>query len=281
MKTTLITDSCCDLAPELLQNLDVRRVSFHINVEEKSFTDNHQINLTALLANMRACKSAVKTACPSPDDYLQEMRSAESCFIVTISGRLSGSYHSAMAARDMALTETPDKKIHVFDSKSASSGETCVALRIEECMEADLSFEETVENVSAYIDSLHTRFVLVHLDNLMKNGRLGRLKGVLGMMLGIYPILGDNGDGEIVMLEKVRGLKQAMGRLADLFKDNMDTQLRKTTTIVISHCNCEERALALKEQIQTFSKDLKKIIVVPTGGLSTVYANDGGIVLAY
>jgi hypothetical protein len=64
-------------------------------------------------------------------------------------------------------------------------------------------------------------------------------------------------------------------------KENVDPPLRKTTTLVISHCNCDERAMALKAEIHTIHKDLQKIIVVPAGGLSTVYANEGGIVLAY
>jgi DegV family protein with EDD domain len=281
MKTIIIADSCCDLTTGLLNNIDVRRVSFQIDIAENHFTDNHQLNPLSLLSQMHACKSAVKTACPSPYDFLDNMRTAESCFVITISSCLSGSYHAAMAARSMALEETPDKKIHVFDSKSAASGETCVALRIQECVESGLAFEETVKDVTAYIDSLHTHFVLTNLDNLMKNGRLSKLKGALGMMLSIYPILADDGNGEIVMLEKVRGLKTAMCRLAEIVRENMDSPLQKTTTLVISHCNCEERALALKEQLRSIHKNLQKIIVVPAGGLSTVYANDGGIVLSY
>jgi DegV family protein with EDD domain len=281
MKTTLITDSCCDLTQELLKNMEVERVSFQIEVGGKHFIDNHQLNLVALLEQMRVSRNAAKTACPSPHDFLIKMRAAESCFVITLSSRLSGSYNAAMVARSMALEETPDKKIVVFDSKSAASGETCVALRIRECMDKSLSFEETVKDVSAYIASLKTRFVLINLDNLMKNGRLSKIKGILGMVLSIYPILADNGDGEIVMLEKVRGLKKAMSRLVEIIKENVDSSLKKTTTLVISHCNCEERALALKEQLQTIHEDLQQIIVVPAGGLTTVYANDGGIVLSY
>jgi DegV family protein with EDD domain len=281
MKITLITDSCCDLVPGLLKDLEVRRVSFQIDLGEKHFTDDHQLDPAVLLEQMRGSRNAAKTACPSPHDFLRNMRAAESCFVVTISSRLSGSYNAAMTARSIALEETPDKKIFVFDSKSAASGETCVALRIQECMDKGLSFEETVTDVSSYISSLRTRFVLVNLDNLMKNGRLNKIKGILGMVLNIYPILADNGNGEIVMLEKVRGLKNTMSRLVEIIKENVDSNLRKTTTLVISHCNCEERALALKEQLQSIHKDLQKIIVVPAGGLTTVYANDGGIVLAY
>jgi DegV family protein with EDD domain len=281
MKTTLITDSCCDLTPGLLKNMEVERVSFQISVEGKHFIDNQELNPVALLEQMRASKNAARTACPSPHDFLIKMRAAEVSFVITISSRLSGSYNAAIIARGIALEETPDKKIFVFDSKSAASGETCVALRIQECMDKGLSFEETVKDVSAYIDSLHTRFVLINLDNLMKNGRLSKIKGILGMVLNIYPILADNGNGEIIMLEKVRGLKKAMSRLVEIIKENVDSNIKKTTTLVISHCNCEERALALKEQLHTIFKDVQKIIVVPAGGLTTVYANDGGIILSY
>jgi DegV family protein with EDD domain len=281
MKITLITDSCCDLTPGLLKSIEVQRVDFKIDLGEKHFLDNYQLNPIDLLQQMRNYRDVAKTASPSPQDFLNKMRAAEVSFVITISSRLSGSYNAAMVARSIALEETPDKKIFVFDSKSAASGETCVALRIQECIDKGLSFEETVQEVSAYIDSLHTRFVLINLDNLIKNGRLSKIKGLLGMVLNIYPIMADNGNGEIIMLEKVRGLKKATSRLVEIIKENVDSNIRKTTTLVISHCNCEERALALKEQLHAIHKDLQKIIVVPAGGLTTVYANDGGIVLSY
>jgi DegV family protein with EDD domain len=183
MKTTLIVDSCCDLAPGLLHLPDVRLASFLIDVEEEHFVDGPELSTIELLSRMRASKNAVKTSCPSLQNYLEEMRtSEESCFVVTVSSRLSGSYNAAMAARCLALEEFPEKKIHVFDTKSAASGETCTALRIQDCLERGLGFEETVEDVSSYIDTLHTFFLLKNFDNLMKTGRLSRIRGLLGMV---------------------------------------------------------------------------------------------------
>ncbi len=281
MKTTLIYDSCCDLTPGLLKDLDSRRASFYIDIDDMHFSDDSLLNPLELIPLMHASKNPARTACPSPEDYLKEMLNAEVCFVVCISSRLSASYNAAVAARDLALEQSPGKKIHVFDSKSAAAGETCVALRIQECVENGLSFEETVEDVSRYIGSLNTHFILKDLDNLMKNGRLGKVKGTLGMLLGIYPIFSDNGDGEIIVLEKVRGLRHAMNRLVDIIRENLDSPLKKAATLVISHCNCEERALELKKKLQAIHMDIRRIIVVPAGGLSTVYENDGGIVLAY
>jgi DegV family protein with EDD domain len=281
MKTTLIYDSCCDLTPGLLKDLDIRRASFHIDIDDKHFLDASRLNPLELIPLMHASKNAAKTACPSPEEYLKEMLDAELCFVVCISSRLSASYNAAVTARELALEQSPGKKIHVFDTKSAAAGETCVALRIQACVESGLSFEETVEDVSAYIGSLHTNFILKDLDNLMKNGRLGKVKGTLGMLLGIYPIFSDDGNGEIIVLEKVRGLRHAVSRLVEIIRENLNTSLKKATTLVISHCNCEERALDLEKQLRAIHADIRRIIVVPAGGLSTVYANDGGIVLAY
>ena len=281
MKTTLIVDSCCDLKPGLLHLTDVRQANFLIDVEDEHFVDGPDLNMVELLARMRASKNPVKTSFPSVHSYMEKMRTAGDCFVVAISGRLSGSYDAAMTARSLVLEEFPEKKIHVFDTKSAASAETCTALRIQECLEQGLSFDETVKEVSAYIASLHTVFLLKNFDNLMKNGRLSRAKGLLGMVLGFHPIFADNGDGEIIVKEKVRGLKQAMDRLAGVVRETMETAGKKPKTLVISHSNCEERAMGLREHLLAICQDLQQVIVVPAGGLTTVYADDGGLVLAF
>ncbi len=138
-----------------------------------------------------------------------------------------------------------------------------------------------MENVSAYIASLHTVFLLKNFDKLTKTGRLSRIKGLLGMVLGLHPIFTDNGDGDLIVKEKVRGLKHAMGRLAGVVRENVEAAVQLPKTLVICHSNCEERAMDLRQQLLTLHREMCRIIVIPTGGLSTVYADDGGIVLSF
>ena len=127
---------------------------------------------------------------------------------------------------------------------------------------------------------MKTYFVLDDLSNLVKNGRISKMAGMMGTMLNIRPIMGENGKGEIIQLDKVRGTQNAMNRLTEIVAEHLKSMQHASKTMVISHCNCPERASQLKESLLKACPALKEIILVPTGGVSTVYANDGGIVLA-
>ena len=281
VRPSLIVDSGCDLTESLLNRLDVLLVNFKIDLGKgKEMIDDRSLNLLHLLDGMRSMKNPVKTGCPSPGEYADQMVKSEESFVVALSDKLSGSYNSALLARNMVLEAHPEKKIHVFDSKSASAGETCLAIRLRELIEKGLPFDEIVRRGTSFIEGMRTRFVLANLDNLMKNGRLSRVQLLLGSVLNIHPILSDDGNGEIVMNEKALGLKRALSRMASIAAEQMRAE-GAPEVAVISHCNCEARALDLREKLLEQCAELKEITVVPTGGLSSVYANDGGIVLAY
>ena len=128
---------------------------------------------------------------------------------------------------------------------------------------------------------MKTHFVLEDLGNLVKNGRISRTAGFVGTMLNLRPIMGENGHGEIIPLEKVRGTANAMRRLVELVAEETDHLPAASKLLVLSHCNCQERAMQLKKAFLERCAVFKDVIVVPTGGLSTVYANDGGIVIAF
>ena len=127
---------------------------------------------------------------------------------------------------------------------------------------------------------MKTFFVLEDLSNLVKNGRISKVAGLMGTMLSIRPIMGENGHGEIIQLDKVRGTQTAMRRLVEIVAAHTSQFPQNTLTLVLSYCNCPQRAAELKENLLTASAALREGIRVPTCGISTLYANDGGVVLA-
>ncbi len=280
MQTKIIADSCCDLTPALANLLDVDFVSFKITVGEKHFTDDKNIDLKDLLQNIKACKTAASTACPSPEEYRAAMVKYDACFVVTISGKLSGSHNAAMAARDMVLEEYPDKKIAVIDSKSAASGETLIAMRLHEAILSGKCFEEIEAETRVFVDRMTTLFVLEDLSTLIKNGRISKAAGLLGTMLNLRPIMGSE-DGNIVAHEKIRGTQNAMRRLVETVCERLVSMSKGSIVLVMSYCNCIDRATALRRELLEKCAAIGEVIMVPAAGLSTVYENDGGIVLAF
>lgn len=280
MSIQIIVDSCCDTTHALRNALKFHIAPLTVSAGDKSFFDDGTIEVHQLLAAMKATREPAASACPSPESYAQLMRQSDSSVVVTLSSKLSGSYNAAMVAKEMVLEESPEKQIHVFDSESASAGELRIALLLREWIDGGMDFSTLVQKAEEFIATMKTYFVLDDLSNLVKNGRISKMAGMMGTMLNIRPIMGENGKGEIIQLDKVRGTQNAMNRLIEIVAEHLKSMQHASKTMVISHCNCPERASQLKESLLKACPALKEIILVPTGGVSTVYANDGGIVLA-
>ena len=169
-----------------------------------------------------------------------------------------------------------EKQIHVFNSRSASVGETLIALKIRECEEEGMRFEEVVQTVENYIEEQHTYFVLENLETLRKNGRLTGIKAMVASALNIKPVMGATPQGTICQLGQARGIKRALTKMVEqIAKECIDS---KKKILGIAHCNCPERAEEVKQMLLE-KLDVKASFIVDTAGISTMYANDGGIIV--
>ena len=198
-------------------------------------------------------------------------------YIGELSAQLSGSYNSAVLGANLAQEEDEDLKIHVFNSRSASIGETLIVKKIVECEEAGMSFERVVETVELYISTQHTYFVLENLETLRKNGRLSKTKALVASALKIKPVMGATSEGDIVQLDQARGINKALMKMVDAIVN--DAQHVENKTLAISHCNCPERAEMVKEALLE-RLAVQDVFVLDTQGVSSMYANDGGIIIA-
>lgn len=279
---TILADSCCDLSPELLKKTQAKIAPLTITIDDTHYVDDGTVDIPPYLAAMKASKNPVRSACPSPDLYAENIRATEGdCFIVTLSAKLSGSHNAASLGVQLAQEDMPEKKVHVFDSESASAGETYIALMIHDLIAAGKSFEQIVELVEEKIRSMHTLFVLDSLDNLVKNGRISRTVALLANVLSIRLLMSDDGHGAIKNISKARGIKGALGQMVETCRKHTEGLAAASQRLVISYCNCPERARQVRDMIREKCPAIGEIILTPTSALSSMYANDGGIVIAY
>ena len=279
---TILADSCCDLSPELLKKTQAKIAPLTITIDDTHYVDDGTVDIPPYLAAMKASKNPVRSACPSPDLYAEDIRATEGdCFIVTLSAKLSGSHNAASLGVQLAQEDLPEQKVHVFDSESASAGETYIALMIHDLIAAGKSFEQIVELVEEKIRSMHTLFVLDSLDNLVKNGRISRTVALLANVLSIRLLMSDDGHGAIKNISKARGIKGALGQMVETCRKHTEGLAAASQRLVISYCNCPERARQVRDMIREKCPAIGEIILTPTSALSSMYANDGGIVIAY
>ena len=277
MSMKIVADSCCDVSPEVLERTKVKLVPLTIEVNGKRFRDDSELDIDKLISEMKKSDEAPKTACPSPQDFLDEYKGDESVFVVTISSKLSGTYKSAMLAKEIFLEEVGNRFIHVFDSFSGSIGETLISLKISELIHKGLREMEIVEKVNAYIKEMKAFFSIKSLDNLVKAGRVSHIAAKVSSVLSVRPIMTEK-NGEIQLFEKVIGAKRVFKRLVEIIGEQGQNLEEKI--LGIAHCNCLDKALAFKEEVLK-RYNFKDIVIVRTGGISTVYANEGGLVIAF
>ena len=277
MSYKIIVDSCGELPDRCKKDPHFESVPLVLDIDGYSIVDDETFDQGDFLKRVAASPNCPKSSCPSPERYMQAYDcDADNVYAVTLSAELSGYYNSAELGRKLYEEEKGEKNIYVFNSRSASIGETLIALKVEECEKAGLGFREVIEKVEAYIEAQHTYFVLESLEALRKNGRLSNLKAFVANALNIKPVMGSTPKGTICQLDQARGINRALKKMVDYIVDGVKSPEEKI--LAISHCNCPERAQMVKEEILK-RVSVKDVIVLDTAGISSLYASDGGVIV--
>lgn len=278
MSYKIAIDSCGELLDEWKNDERIESIPLTLTVGGENIIDDATFDQKDFLKKVADCPECPKSACPSPERYMKAYEcEAEHIYAVTLSAELSGSYNSAILGKNLLLEEQPEKKVHVFNSKSASGGQSLIAMKIIECEEKGLAFGEVVSEVEKYIEEMSTFFVLENLETLRKNGRLSRVKALVASALKIKPVMGSTPEGTICQLDQARGMNKAIVKMVDHIGEKGINIPEKT--VAITHCNCPERAKMLEEAIRE-KLHPAKIVVMDTAGVSSMYANDGGVIVA-
>lgn len=281
MNYKIIGDSCLDLTDELKKNPHFQMIPLTLQVDDTQVIDDETFDQAEFLKLVKNSPNCPKTACPSPEMFKEAFEcDADMIFVLTLSEHLSGSYNSAVLGKKLYDEEHAQdengKHIAVIDSLSASAGELNQALFIQDLCEQGLEFDEIAAKATAFRDGMNTYFVLESLDALRKNGRLTGLQAFFATALNIKPVMGAD-KGVIIKLDQARGMNKALARMCEIAVKNAGQTEDKV--VVIAHCNNEGRAEAVKQEICSRAR-FKKVVITKTAGVATVYASDGGIVLA-
>ncbi len=272
----IVVDSCCELPENYKNDSRFEIVPLGLEVGDYMIQDDENFNQKEFLQKVADCPQCPKSSCPSPERFREAYRDeAEEIYAVTLSSHLSGSYNSAELGRSLYGEKYGEKKIHVVDSESASCGETQLVEKIIACKEAGLGFEETVKAVETFKRKMRTYFVLDNLETLRKNGRLSGVKALVASTLNIKPVMVGN-LGVIEQKGQAIGINKALAKLADFIVGDVENPEERT--LMITHCNCPERAAFMRGLMEKRAS-YKSVLIMDTAGVSSMYANDGGVIV--
>ena len=273
VKYQIVSDSASDLLE--LADINFSTVPLHIVVDGTDFADDARLSVPNLLDKLRNGKSST-TACPSPDDWITAFHDADRVFCVTITSGLSGSYNSAVIAKDIYEEKYPDRKVYIIDSLATGSKMVMLCEKLRELIQAGHDAEEIYRQIKEYNEHCFLYFALASLDNLARNGRVSPIlaKGI--KILGIRIVGTASTEGRLEPLSKCRGDKRSIPAIIEFMKEKGYQGGR----VVITHNGNHEAAMELKRQLKT-TFGTRSGEIHRTRGLCSYYAEPGSIMLAF
>ncbi|WP_162011101.1 DegV family protein [Streptococcus sp. S784/96/1] len=278
MMWKIVADSGCNFREleNLANGTEFVSVPLTIQIGSEVYVDDSGLDIDQMMANMYASSAPASSACPSPDAYARAFEGAQNILVFTITGGLSGSYNSARVAKEMLLEEYPNVNIHIVDTLSAGGEIDLLVLHAKSLIEKGLGFEDVVLGMKAYRAKTKLIFALAKVDNLVKNGRLSKLLGKVVGLLNIRMVGEASDEGKLELLQKPRGQKRAVVALVE----EMLKAGYQGGKAIIAHHNNDKICQQIREAIHAKfpGADIQD---VPTSGLCSFYAEEGGLLMGY
>lgn len=281
MSFTIITDSSANLPNKIINenNITVILLPYFINNKEYSTTDFDNFNDKEYY-NLIKSGTSVSTALINPQKYIEffspYLSQGKDILFIGMSSGISGSFSAAEIAKEELAETYPNRKIFLIDSLGASLGEGLLVIKAIKCRNHEMTIEETASRLNKLKQSIYQVFIVDDLKHLKRTGRISNISSLVGMVLGIRPLLKGSNEGKIVAFEKHRGKKAAIKALAEKYR----LLVKNSALVGISHCGCVEDAeyliSLLKEQISP-----KNILVVKHEPATGSHLGPGAIALYF
>lgn len=252
-KIVLISDSSCDLPLTCMNKYEIEIVPFYVSFDtEKYYKEIEELSIEDFYKTIRSEKIFPKTSLPSINDYYEHFKThieaGNSIICVTLSNHFSGSYNSAVNARELILENYPNAQIEIINSLNATGGQGAFVLEIGRMIMDGLNYTTIVETALRIRDTARIFFFVETLDYLEHGGRIGKAAALLGTMLNVKPIIYLQ-DGLLFPSGKVRGTKKAIGKILEITKEHVGEHANDYHYL-IAHADNTEYATVIKEGIE-------------------------------
>lgn len=282
MNIQLMIDGGADIPKRLRDSVDIIEVPLYLNFKDEQYRTGVTIDLETFNKKMMETDELPRSSAPSPNDFYVAYKETDPktpVIMLCLSNGLSVTYENAVLAKNMLLEEEPDRVIEVINTKTASCGIALILHEALEKIEENYSYEQLVEHLHERVEQTSTLFVLKTLENLVRGGRLDKVKGTIAKTLNIKLLMKASDDeGKIEVTEKVRGDKKSIRRFIDQIGEY--TKDFEGKVILMTHYNAEERAKKVLDDI-TSEYPFKDAYLTDIGPLISTYAGEGGLVISF
>lgn len=283
-KFKILVDSSCDLPDDYIKEHEIIVVPMPFTLDGREHSGGYWQEITAEDYYEKLSRGSIATTSQINVDiftgiFTDYARRGEALLFLLLSSGLSGTYHCATLALEIVREQYPDCQIYPIDTLSATTGHGMLAMLAAQKGEEGASAGEA----AAWLDEKkHNVFAFFTVDDLMylhRGGRLSRLSAVAGELLGVKPMLNITTDGSLKLIDKVRGRKSALDKLAGRLSLGL-TPGAQTDTVIISHTNSLNDALYVAKLIEE-SERASNIIVMQMGPVIGAHIGPGAVTLLY
>ena len=243
----IITDSTCDLPPEVLEKHDITVMPLSVHFGTEGFLDGVNISKDEFFQRLRTAPQLPTTSQPSAGEFCEAIKplveAGHEVLGILLSSELSGTCASAYAACELL----PEAPVTVIDTRSTSSGLGWMVWEAARMAEAGADVATIQARVAELIDKMRLYFVVDTLEYLQKGGRIGGARALLGTMLNIKPVLKIQ-EGRVEPLQQVRTRRKALQQMIDLMAEEMSGYSK--VNIAVLHAQAENDAKAVGERVQ-------------------------------
>lgn len=270
----IVADSSADVLT--IEQVPFASAPLTIRTTQQEYVDNADLDVAGMVRDLLSNTEKTTTACPGVGDWLDAFGDSEYIFCITITSGLSGSYNSAMTAKQNYEEMHPERKVFVIDSLSAGPELKLIIEKLQEYILDGKEYDEICKDIMTYKEHTGLIFSLASVRNLANNGRVSHLvAGAVGI-LGIRILGRASVQGTLEQLYKSRGEKKALPTLLNMLKDHNFNggKLR------IGHVLNESVANQFKEIVLT-AYPATNVEIYPLRGLCSFYAENGGILIGF
>ena len=283
MSYALVSDATLDLPLDLIEQYDIKVVpmAFTLDGEEiLHYPDERNMTNEEFYQALKEGKTS-STSQINPMTYVDFMKPilevGQDILYVCFTSGLSGTYQSALLAKDMLLEDYPERKIEVVDSLCASAGQGYCVYLVAQKKEEGLSLEELTQWTIENRQRIAHWFTVDDLFHLQRGGRLSFAEAMLGSALKIKPIISVDEKGGLYVENKVRGNKRAVEYMLSKMNDTMD---ETQTTVFVGHGDAAQRAEDLKEKILKNTK-AEEVIITKIGPVIGSHTGPGMLAVLF
>lgn len=274
MKFKIVADSTADVLS--LDTISFSSAPLKIITSEKEYVDNSDLDVADMVETLLKYKGHSSTSCPNPDDWLKTFGDAENVFCITITGTLSGSYNSAVLAKQMYEEMHPERHVYVINSLSAGPELKLIIEKTEEQIRQGKEYAEICKIIEKYTQHTGLIFMLESMKNLANNGRVSSIVAKAVGLLGIRVVGKASDKGDLLPLDKCRGQEKALVEIVKRMKEFGF----KGGKVRIAHCLNEDAAKKLRA---TILGDFPQVDldIYHCRGLCSYYAEKGGLLVGF